>query len=95
MTLRVRYRVAESLVLADQAGQVETDLHGDVRGAGEVEGHVVRDPAPQLAVQSEVEGCHHAYAALRARSTEKRHIHDRHRPHSEEREGNGPYARPC
>ena len=62
----------QRFVLTDQTGQVEADLDGHKRGAGEVEGHVVGHPAPQLAVESEVEGSDDAHAELRLWATREK-----------------------
>src|SRR5690606_34705307 len=69
------HRVAEGLVLADQAGEVEADLDRHVGRAGQVQGHVVADPPPRLPGQGEVEGGHYTDPAPRTPSTEKGDVH--------------------
>ncbi|MGX1612015.1 hypothetical protein ACWIG3_34950 [Streptomyces celluloflavus] len=65
----------QGLVLADQSGQVEADLDGHEGSPGEVEGHIVGNPAPQLAVECEVEGGDHAHSELRLRASQKGDVH--------------------
>ena len=77
----------------DQTGQIQADLDRDVGRPGQVQRDFVRDPAPQFAVQGEVEGGDDSDTALRAGAAEEgdvHGVHGTHRPHYEKQVSNGP-----
>ncbi|GAA2687450.1 hypothetical protein GCM10010400_60030 [Streptomyces aculeolatus] len=63
-------------MLTHEPGQVEADLDGDVGGARQMQGHIVRHPSPELAVEREIKRGYDTHTTLWLWSAQKRDVHE-------------------